>query len=166
MRKLTEAEAAERYEAQRQYRRVYDMLHRREYHLRKTYYNMKRMCYNSKAKSYTNYGAKGITVCEEWRESFTEFEAWAKAHDYTPERRLVRLDKSKGYSPDNCRWAAEARREGYTITYNGETHSLSEWARIIGISRSTLTQRLDRYGWSIDKALTTPARGHNKGSEE
>lgn len=167
--KLTEAEAAERYEAHRRYMHTYDIEHRQERHLRKAWYAMKDMCHNRNSTSYKNYGAFGITVCDEWREDYAVFEAWARTHGYSPEMVLARIDKSKGYSPENCRWVTKTdparfrrSRTRNMITYNGETRSLSEWARIVGMRRGTLSERLKAYGWSIEKALTTPVRTYSK----
>lgn len=71
------------------------------------YIGMIGRCYNPHYNTYPNYGAQGITVCEEWRDkehSFERFLEWSKGK-YRYDLSIDRLDPYKGYSPDNCRWA-------------------------------------------------------------
>ena len=61
--------------------------------------------------------------------------------------KVIRIDNSKGYSPDNCKFAnateqANNRRTNKNITYNGETHTVAEWARILNINPGTLNSGL------------------------
>lgn len=74
---------------------------------------------------------------------------------------IDRIDNNKGYSPDNCRWAnsimqSRNKRNNRIIEYNGESHTLVEWAEIIGMNPNTLHARLTYLGWSVPMALTTP----------
>lgn len=119
---------------------------------------MMRRCYNTKAHNYKNYGAKGIKVCDEWRNS-SGFAEWAKNSGWFVGATIDRLDNNKGYSPDNCRWAtrkeqAKNRRTTRFITHNGVTHNVREWAKITGVSEKTLYSRLSR-GWDAE-ALFAP----------
>lgn len=103
------------------------------------------------------YGAKGIAVCEEWHR-YESFRDWALAHGYRDGLSIDRIDNNSGYSPENCRWAtpkeqANNTRKTRLITYNGETHSVCEWARKLNIKQSTLNMRLNKYGWSVEDAL-------------
>jgi hypothetical protein len=64
-------------------------------------------CYSKGNASYKFYGAKGITVCEEWVASFDTFKEWALVNGYSTELTLDRIDSFSKYSPDNCRWASK-----------------------------------------------------------
>jgi hypothetical protein len=102
-------------------------------------------CYREKDPSYKYYGGRGIKVCDEWK-NITSFENWVKEHPYFEGATLDRIDSDGNYSPDNCRWATmrkqdNNRRNTIIITWNGETHSLSEWSNIIGINKNTLNSR-------------------------
>ena len=72
--------------------------------LQTIYYDMKHRCYNSKNKAYARYAGKGITVCDEWLNNRSSFYEWAITSGYHEELRIDRIDNSKGYYPDNCRW--------------------------------------------------------------
>ena len=116
-----------------------------------TWRSMMNRCYNKKSANYKYYGAKGIVVCEEWQ-SADNFGEWAKASGWFKSATLDRIDNSKGYSPNNCKWATKKeqaynRKTTRLITYNGETHNITEWAEILGVDRSLLLNRLWR-GWS------------------
>ena len=70
-----------------------------------TWYAMVKRCNNLKSKDYKDYGARGITVCEEWLDirNFTEWcnSTYPKLEGYT----LDRINNDKGYSPENCTWS-------------------------------------------------------------
>lgn len=121
---------------------------------------MKTRCNNPKSKAYHRYGGRGIEVCPEWSNSFRLFEKWALENGYNDSLTLDRIDNNKGYSPENCRFVTytqnnQNRRDNVFLEFNGESHCLTEWSRIVGISQSVLSNRLKR-GWSIEKALTFP----------
>lgn len=120
---------------------------------------MKQRCENPKLYGYKDYGGRGITVCAEWHE-FTPFYDWAMTHGYKENLTIDRIDLNGNYEPSNCRWVtmkvqANNKRRNHLITLNGETHTISEWARITGINKSTIRNRIVLYGWNIEKALTT-----------
>lgn len=65
---------------------------------------MKQRCENPRHAAFKNYGAKGVTVCARWRESFKAFWAWSLFHGYQDDLTLDRIDPFGNYEPDNCRW--------------------------------------------------------------
>jgi hypothetical protein len=126
-----------------------------------TYRGMILRCTNPNAPSYRNYGGRGITVCDRWRESFTLF---LEDMGLKPEKnyQLDRIDNDKGYSPDNCRWTTPTknsnnRRNNVIIKCGGESKTLTEWANLVGVSRSTIDSRIKR-GWSPERAVCEPTR--------
>jgi hypothetical protein len=102
------------------------------------YCSMLARCNNPKSISYKSYGAKGIKVCEEWKE-YSNFYEWSINNGYDDKLSIDRIDNSKGYSPSNCRWIplseqAKNRTNNVLYTHNGETHIMSEWCKILGFS--------------------------------
>lgn len=129
---------------------------------------MKSRCYGENEPNFHRYGGRGIAVCDEWKDDFSIFRDWAINNGYSPELTIDRIDNSKGYSPDNCRWATSKeqalnRRSNRIITFNGETHSASEWEEILGFPRGTISRRIKKFGWTIDRALTEPIHTKNIG---
>lgn len=126
--------------------------------LYKTWCNMKSRCNNKNATAYERYGGRGIRVCDEWLYDFESFQRWALDNGYTDGLSIDRINNDGDYCPSNCRWINQREQSNNTsrnhlITYDGETHSISEWADIKGISPKTLWNRIDR-GWSVERALT------------
>ena len=87
--------------------------------LSNVYYKMKERCCNTNSKSYKNYGARGITICEEWLSSKNAFKEWAFNNGYEENfqkngRNLLtldRIDNDKGYCPENCRWVTQKEQQ-------------------------------------------------------
>ena len=76
-------------------------------HLVRVYSNMKTRCSNPNTEAYKEYGEKGITVCQEWVDSFQTFLDWSMSNGYSEELSLDRIKLDLGYSPDNCRWTTK-----------------------------------------------------------
>lgn len=111
--------------------------------------SMRARCNNPNSHAYKNYGGRGISVCSEWDEDFKSFYDWSMSNGYHPELTIDRIDNDGDYSPENCRWTttieqANNRRTCCYIEYKNETHTLTEWSRIIGVSYDVLKRRVDR----------------------
>lgn len=124
--------------------------------------SMKRRCELPTFSSYKYYGGRGISVCNEWKESFIAFRKWAFENGYKEGLSLDRIDNNGNYEPSNCRWATmkeQANNQNHTlkINYKGEIKTLTEWAEILGIKRHTLYQRIYKKGWTIERAFTEKA---------
>lgn len=117
-------------------------------------------CTNKNHTSYPDYGGRGIAICQRWLSSFQNFFD-DMGQRPTPVHTLERTDNSRGYNPNNCRWATPLeqganKRNNHHITFNDETLTLSQWARRCGISKSTILKRL-QHGWSAERTLSEPS---------
>lgn len=132
--------------------------------LYRTWLNMRRRCYSKNCKDYHHYGGRGIKVCKEW-DDYAAFHDWAINNGYAEHLTLERIDNDGDYCPENCRWAtrkeqARNTRQNRYITFNDKTKTIAEWAEYLGISSTSLRQRLHR-GWPIERALTVPVIKNN-----
>jgi hypothetical protein len=125
------------------------------------YKNMIGRCYRPTLPTYKRYGARGIRVCERWRDSYENFIA-DMGRRPSPDHSIDRIDNDGHYEPGNCRWATREQQGTNTrrtrhLTLNGKTPSLSQWARRLGVCDETIRGRLAR-GWPVEAALTEPMR--------
>ncbi len=121
--------------------------------------NMLTRCYNPKFRYFSDYGGRGILVCDRWRKSYPAFLA-DMGRRPSPAHSLERRDNSRGYEPDNCLWVtikeqANNRRSSRLITAFGATKTLAQWSEEKGIQPATIAYRLDRK-WPVELALTSP----------
>lgn len=131
--------------------------------------SVKARCTNSNEKSYKNYGGRGVKLCEEWRDNPEEFIKWGINNgwkkglelDKDIKAREMGLEPPLVYSPQWCQFVTkrknnEITRHSVLITFNGVEKTIIQWARDIGITPNTLQNRIRRYKWPIEKALTEP----------
>lgn len=101
---------------------------------------------NIKDSSYPNYGARGITVCTEWRNDFMAFYTWAINNGYQPNLSLDRINVDGNYEPSNCRWVdmkvqSNNKTNNVFVEYKGKKVTLSQLSQLTGIARTTLLGR-------------------------
>ena len=128
-----------------------------------TYYSMKERCYNPKRWNYKYYGARGIRVCDEWKNDYQIFKKWAYENGYNDNLSIDRINNDGNYEPNNCKWSTEKEQKNNTrrnhyLTYKGKTQSMALWADEYNIKYTTLRARINNYKWDIQKALETPVR--------
>lgn len=85
--------------------------------------SMKTRCTNQNSRSYSDYGGRGIAVCDEWMQSFEVFRSWAMANGYADDLTIDRKENDKGYSPDNCQWANRVTQGQNTRSGRGHDYS-------------------------------------------
>lgn len=127
-----------------------------------SYESMMQRCTNPNATGYDYYGGRGITVCSRWNGNPQNF--IADMGERPEGTSLDRIDSTKNYSPDNCRWAnrtIQARNMGNNVRYTvkGESLTCKEWEEKTGINASTIKNRIKR-GWSVERAVQAPVNSH------
>lgn len=128
---------------------------------------MKSRCYNKNSiKNYSDYGGRGVVVCKEWVNNFDAFKEWALKNGWRKGLQIDKDIKAKEmgfdgliYSPEMCQFVTSkvnnnSRRTSRFITFNNQTKTISEWSEITGIPSFTISARLNKLKWSIEKSLT------------
>lgn len=126
-----------------------------------SWHNLKARCLNENDPDYGRYGGRGITISDEWKDNFMAFYTWAITHGWQEGLTIDRIDNNGNYCRENCRWVDMTTQNNNKVNnvwleFNGEKHTLPEWARTIGVDTETLRKRLSQCGWTVEKALTTP----------
>ena len=67
--------------------------------------SMIRRCYKPNATGYKDYGGRGITVCDEWKNDFSRFREFALSNGYNSSLEIDRKDNNGNYEPSNCKWS-------------------------------------------------------------
>lgn len=124
---------------------------------------MRQRCYCETSGSYGDYGARGVRVCSEWKDSFASFRDWALDSGFKESLTLDRIDGNGDYEPSNCRWVTARqnnnnKRNNRHVTAFGETKNLCEWVndKRCQVPKGTLTRRIWQ-GWNPVDAITFPS---------
>lgn len=108
--------------------------------LYKIWSNMRERCYNENGKEFHRYGGRGITVCNEWLNSFEAFRDWALSHEYAEDLTIDRINNDSGYSPENCQWVPR----GYNSAKNfGKTYE--EWKNGVSMANNYYPEAVKKY---------------------
>lgn len=130
--------------------------------------NMINRCTSKLCKAYPRYGGRGISVCAAWRESFPSF--LADMGECPTGSQLDRTDNDGNYEPGNCRWVSHKensrnRRSAHLVTFRGVEMCLSAACEIAGLPLDTVGYRIRNFGWSVERALSTPVRPKARNGE-
>jgi hypothetical protein len=126
---------------------------------------IKKRCFNKNCKHFDDYGGRGVTMCQEWKDSFEAFFRDMGPRP-SPRHTIDRYPNNDGnYELSNCRWTtkkeqANNRRSSRLITVGSETKTLTEWGESSGLGWSLIATRLNR-GWPVKDAVSRPARVGN-----
>ena len=144
-----------RREHTRKFARTHGLSHTRLYEIRT---KMIARCYNPKTTYYYNYGGRGITVCDEWLESFENFKAWADKSGYADNLTIERIDNDGNYCPENCTWITQVeqnrnRRTSHFVTYKGQKMLLAELSRLTHVAPQTIKKYEKSYNFDYDRII-------------
>lgn len=133
-------------------------------------------CYTETNRDYRWYGAKGIKIYDEWMRNPTLFEEWAINNGYSDNLTIDRINPSKDYCPDNCRWISLVDNAKYKSTtrlieVNGERHTGREWSAIIGYNINLINRYIRLYGLDdtkefISRIMNNPELASKKDHNE
>lgn len=116
-----------------------------------------------KHKGQKHWHDKGIKVCAEW-DDYLSFKKWALSSGYKDGLTIDRIDSEGDYTPENCRWATYKEQSrnlssNRWVTINGNSKLVKDWCEELKIvSPATVYRRVREYGWTYEKAITTPVR--------
>jgi hypothetical protein len=128
---------------------------------------MKQRCCNPKTRNYYLYGGRGITVCEEWRDSYERFREWALSNGYADNLTIDRVNPNGNYEPTNCRWATvkeqnnnkrepsewKVPKNALFVQYKGESVRMVDLCKEHGILVPTFKYRISKMGLSAEEAI-------------
>ena len=114
----------------------------------KAFLGMKDRCYDTSASAYKFYGAKGIKICDEWLYHPDKFVSWSLQNGYKDGLSIDRIDSSKDYCPDNCRWIPTKLNSRHKSTTNYYTVSVTgrEAAKIMGVGTNYVNTYAREHG--------------------
>lgn len=142
---------------------THDMSYGREYAI---WGGIIQRCTNPNNQAFKNYGARGITICDEWRHDFMAFFNYVGKRP-SPKHSIDRMNNDGNYEPGNVRWATNVEqknnyRDNHRITLHAHTMTLAQWACFVGLNPNTLIARINKCNWSPAKAIFKPVKHRSK----
>lgn len=134
----------------------------RNHPLYNTHHDMIRRCYDEGRKDYKHYGARGIVVCDRWRDEQAGLANFIEDMGERPKGgELERIDVNGNYNKENCKWLTRRGQTNNTrfnkiIRYRGYSMTLSEWAHLLGVPATSLRDRVEKLNHGIEEALEKP----------
>lgn len=118
---------------------------------------MKTRCYNKNSPEYDRYGGAGIDMLDEWRYDYLSFKEWALENGYADELSIDRIDGTKGYYPDNCRWATSKMQQNNLktnvhILVDGVRMTVAQAADLFNVPHYVILDR-KKGGWSDSRII-------------
>ena len=134
---------------------IHNQRHTKIYEVWKT---LKQRCFNPTNISYKNYGGRGITICEDWKNNFSSFYEWSMKNGYKEGLSIDRIDNNGNYCPENCRWTdrktqANNTRTNHFITFRNQTKTIAEWSRHFNLPYSNIFAKLQKNNYDGEKAF-------------
>lgn len=122
--------------------------------------NMLRRCENDMHPSYSRYGGRGISVCNDWHD-YNIFRQWSLKNGWDIGLSIDRIDNNGNYEPSNCRWTDQQTQVKNScipkyVTINGITKNHTEWMQFYGVSSWFVYNRMKKYNISFEKAVQMP----------
>ena len=125
-------------------------------------------CYRHAHHRYKDYGGRGITVCDEWRDDPMAFLAWCDAQEIPDGYSLDREENNGNYNPSNCRFISQDdqrrnMRSNVFVEHNGETLCKTDFVKKYGlVSLRTVNRRIEKEGMDVKEAALTPSERKRK----
>jgi hypothetical protein len=109
--------------------------------------NMIRRCYDKTSDRYYTYGARGIKVCDEWKNNFHCFAKFAVDNGWKVGLSIERKNLNENYCPSNCTFITmkeqtRNKTSNVMITHNGKTKCVVEWCEALGVNPKTVYRRI------------------------
>lgn len=131
----------------------------RQHALYSVWTSMRQRCNDPNTKSYKYYGYRGISVCDEWAESYESFYEWGISNGYMSGLQIDRKDVNGNYAPINCRFVtaevnSNNRRSNVIVILDGSKMTLSQACRKLGLRPGIIGQRMRRDKMDFQKAIS------------
>lgn len=123
---------------------------------------IKQRCFNPKNKNYHNYGGRGITICEQWKDNFVCFQQWALSSGYEDNLTIDRIEVNGNYEPNNCRWLTRGeqqnnKRDTHRFNINGEILTIRDVSERYNIDLELIRHRISA-GYTIEEILANETK--------